>query len=107
MNQCLLQVMLVSAQEALLSRLILCSKASAADKMRFARKAWGRFDTQKHTGREYMDRAREMLEASHLPALESRMLSYLYNDAGSLKLTATLDDVQRLLVEVIWLIVLP
>ncbi len=41
-----------------------------------------------------------MLQDSGLHELEERVLGFLYNNSGSLKLLSTLDDVQRLLHQV-------
>ena len=41
-----------------------------------------------------------MLQESGLHELEERVLGFLYNNSGSLKLLSTLDDVQRLLHQV-------
>ena len=49
---------------------------------------------------EYRAAAGEMLQESGLPELERRVLRFLCAHSGALKLAATLDDAQRLLLQV-------
>ena len=93
------QVLLVSAQEALLSRLVLLDKASAEDRRRFARRVWGK-SLGRRSDAEYKAQAQAMFEESGLLELETTVLSYLHNHAGGVKLVALLDDIIRLLHEV-------
>ena len=95
----LLQVLLVSAQDALLSRLILSGKASDEERQRFARKAFGRA-LRNRSEADYRAEAALMLEESHMPELEDCLLGYLYNHAGSLKIVSLLDGIAKLLTQV-------
>lgn len=102
-NTARLQVMLVSAQEALLARLVLLNKASEEDKRKFCMKAWGSsWGRRKQTKSEaeMQEQAAQMLEDSRLPELEDRLFSFLYKNAGGLKLVSLLDNMSRLLNEV-------
>ena len=105
---CHVQVLLVSAQQALLSRLVLQGKADKSDAMRFGRLAFGsravKFPPQEHRAA-----AVEMLTDSGLAELEETVLAFLYAHSGSLKLLALLDDIVRMLQQVrLWLLcVLP
>lgn len=96
---CLVQVLLVSAQQALLSRLVLQGKADKSDAMRFGRLAFGsravKFPPQEHRAA-----AVEMLTDSGLAELEETVLAFLYAHSGSLKLLALLDDIVRMLQQV-------
>ena len=95
--------MLVSAQEALLARLVLLGKASEDDRRRFGIKAWGSSWARKRQTKseaEMREQAACMLEDSRLPELEERLFSYLYSNAGGLKLLSLLDNMCRLLNEV-------
>lgn len=97
------QVMLVSAQEALLARLVLLDKASEEDKRKFCVKAWGSSWARRKQSKseaEMREQAQQMLEDSRLPELEDRLFSYLYKNAGGVKLTSLLDNMTRLLNEV-------
>lgn len=94
-------MLLISAREALLARLILLGKATPSDRAMFARKAFGRFaDTSKISAAAFKESAAKMLAASHLPELEASVLGYLYNHSGGLKLASLLDNIISLLNEV-------
>ncbi len=97
---CALQVVLLSAQQALLSRLVLQGKADRDINMRFGRLAFGS-RARKLSEREHKQAAEEMLTDSGLAELEERVLAFLYAHSGSLKLLALLDDVVRMLSQVI------
>jgi hypothetical protein len=61
----LTQVMLVSAQEALLARLVLQDKASDEDRAKFAHKVWGKSfvrSRRSKSEKEYMEQAAVMLQ---------------------------------------------
>ncbi|EFN57538.1 hypothetical protein CHLNCDRAFT_143157 [Chlorella variabilis] len=95
-----LNVFLVSARDALRSRLALRPAAAADDLDAFRKVAFG-----KHWGRvtdpeTIRETAVEMLEASGLPELETRVLGFLGRRAALLHLVAVLDDVERLLAQV-------
>lgn len=90
---------LVSAQDALLSRLILNDKATPKQRERFAKKAFGRSWT-KATNAEFIENAQDMLDESHVLELEECLLGYLYNHAGTLKLVSLLDGIVKLLTQV-------
>lgn len=66
------QVILVSAHEALLSRLILNGRASADEKARFIRIQFGRAGVNKSLA-ECRDAAEQMLQGSGLPFLEDKV----------------------------------
>jgi hypothetical protein len=118
-----LQVLLLSARDALLSRLVLARRCDAANAQRFCRVAFGAFagggrgrgsssSTQAaahasgvpgaggRTAAELAAAAEGLLAASGVPELEERVLGYLCEAAAGLKLLATLDDTGRLLAEV-------
>ena len=98
-----MQVLLVSAQDALLARLILHGKATQAERNQFGLKAWGASwarSKRPKSEAEYVEQAQNMLEDSRLPELEDRLFSYLYNNAGGLRLVAMLDNISRLVNEV-------
>jgi len=94
-----LQVVLLSAQQALLSRLVLQGKADRDINMRFGRLAFGS-RARKFSEREHKQAAEEMLTDSGLAELEERVLAFLYAHSGSLELLALLDDVVRMLSQV-------
>ncbi|DBA78877.1 hypothetical protein WJX77_008617 [Trebouxia sp. C0004] len=93
------QVLLLSAQQALLSRLVLQGKADRDINMRFGRLAFGS-RARKFSEREHKQAAEEMLTDSGLAELEERVLAFLYAHSGSLKLLALLDDVVRMLSQI-------
>lgn len=92
----MLQVLLVSARDALLARLVLNSKASARDLERFRTLAFGRKSAAR-SGAEMRAKAAEMLDDSGLAVLEDRIFNFLYGQSAPLKLLATVDDSVRLL----------
>ena len=94
-----MQVLLVSAQEAHLSRLILSQTADAEQQRRFQRLAFGLRPTKK-TAEEVMDAAREFLEVSGIQQLEERVLSFLFSHSGVLQMLATVDNTMRMLQQV-------
>ena len=94
-----MQVLLVSAQEAHLSRLMLNKLADAEQQRRFHRLAFG-LRASKKSQEEVMDAAREFLEISGIQQLEERVLSFLFSHSGILKMLATLDDSTRMLHQV-------
>jgi hypothetical protein len=101
------QVLIASARDALLSRLILSGRASPDATTRFARAAFGPVGARGVLGQGVGPRgealraaARDMLAGSGVPELEGRVLGFLYDNAAGLKLMATLDDAGRLLAEV-------
>ena len=96
---CYMQVLLVSAQQALLSRLVLQGKADQDIAMRFGRLAFGS-RAKKFTPQEHRAAAEEMLTDSGLAELEETVLAFLYAHSGSLKLLALLDDIVRMLQQV-------
>ena len=98
-----LQVMLVSAHEALLARLVMTGKATKEEQRMFGLKAWGSSwarKRQQKSAEEMQKQAECMLEDSRLPELEDRLFSYLYSNAAGLKLMSLLDNMSRLLNEV-------
>ena len=94
-----LQVLLVSAQHALLSRLVLRGKADSEISLRFGRLALGS-RASKDSPREHRQAAEEMLAESGVAELENRVLAFLYAHSGSVKLLALLDDAVRMLSQV-------
>lgn len=93
------QVLLVSAQEAHLARLVLSKTADAEQQRRFHRLAFGLRPTKK-TAEEVVDAAREFLEVSGIQQLEERVLSFLFSHSGILQMLATVDDTTRMLQQV-------
>lgn len=114
-----LQVLLLSARDALLSRLVLSGRTDPANTQRFCRIAFGAYNP-KPRGRnppqnpnalpgaggrgieELRAAAAGLLEGSGVPELEERVLGFLCEAAAGVKLMATLDDMGRLLAEVRW-----
>jgi hypothetical protein len=98
-----LQVLLLSARNALLSRLVLAGRADAANSQRFARVAFGSFNPRTASNRSadlIKTAAEDMLQGSGVPELEERVLGFLFEAAAGLKLVAILDDMGRLMNEV-------
>ena len=93
---CCSQVLLVSAQQALLSRLVLQGKADKDISSRFGRLAFGS-RAKNFSQQEHQSAAEDMLSDSGLAELEETVLAFLYNHSGSLKLLALLDDIVRML----------
>ena len=96
---CCLQVLLVSAQQALLSRLVLQGKPDKDIALRFGRLAFGS-RAKKFSLREHKQAAEEMLADSGLAELEETVLAFLYAHSGSVKLLALTDDIVRMLQQV-------
>ncbi|CAL8468472.1 g8012 [Coccomyxa elongata] len=94
------QVLLLSAQDAMLSRLILRNKAGTEERLRFGKLAFGSRRAQSTPDEEYIAAANDMLAESGLEQLESKVLSFLYSHSGGLKLLSVLDDTSRLLHQV-------
>lgn len=104
-NLLVTQVLLLSARNALLSRLVLAGRADAQNAARFSRIAFGSCGGRGGGGAGRSPEATkaaaaELLESSGLPELEQRVLGFLVEAAAGVKLMATLDDVGRLLTEV-------
>jgi hypothetical protein len=105
-------VLLLSARNALLSRLVLSGRSEAANTQRFCRIAFGAYNPYSGSGASGVPgaggrpaevlaaAATGLLGASGLPQLEERVLGYLCEAAGGVKLMAALDDTGRLLAEV-------
>ena len=94
-----MQVLLVSAQQALLSRLVLEAKADPDSLSRFGRLAFGS-RAHKYSHSDYLEAAEEMQIDSGLAALEETVLGFLYAHSGNVKLLALLDDITRMLQKV-------
>jgi hypothetical protein len=112
-----LQVLLLSARDALLSRLVLSGRTDPANTQRFCRVAFGAYNPKPRgrnppqnpnalpgangrTLEELKAAAAGLLDGSGVPALEERVLGFLCEAAAGVKLMATLDDTGRLLAEV-------
>lgn len=99
------QVLLLSARNALLSRLVLGGRASPDALKKFSRLAFGAFGLGA-MGRagpsqeQIRSAAAGLLESSGVPELEARVLSFLGAHAAAVKMLATLDDCVRLLEQV-------
>ena len=94
------QVLLVSARDALLARLVQRNKASPRDLERFRTLAFGRKSKARST-EEMQAAATAMFEDSGLAGLEDKIFTYLYSQSAPLKLLATIDDSARLLHQVL------
>lgn len=92
-------MLLLSAQQALLSRLVLQGKADKDINMRFGRLAFGS-RAWRCSAHEHKRAAEEMLTDSGLAELEETVLAFLYAHSGSLKLLALLDDTVHMLSQV-------
>ena len=90
------QVVLVSARDGLLSRLVLGGRATKQDLAKFRQLAFGRRSAPRSDD-EMLAKAQEMLEDSGLLALEDRIFAFLYGHSAPLKLLSLVDDCQRLL----------
>lgn len=95
-------MLLLSAQQALLSRLVLEGKSDQESLSRFGRLAFGS-RAHRYTHSDYLEAAEEMQIDSGLAALEETVLGFLYAHSGSLKLLALLDDTVRMLQQVLLL----
>jgi hypothetical protein len=110
-------VLLLSARDALLSRLVLSGHIDPANTQRFCRIAFGAYNPKPRgrnppqnpnalpgaNGRtldELKAAAAGLLDGSGVPELEERVLGFLCEAAAGVKLMATLDDTGRLLAEV-------
>ncbi|KAK9809277.1 hypothetical protein WJX73_000125 [Symbiochloris irregularis] len=93
------QVILVSARDALLSRLVLGDKANKTDLTRFRQLAFGRRASAK-SDEQMRAKADEMLQDSGVLELERRIFSFLYGHSAPLKLLSCIDDCERLLHQV-------
>jgi hypothetical protein len=94
------QVLLLSAQDALLSRLILRKRAGKEERLRFGSLAFGARRAASTPPEEYVAAAKEMLAESGIEELERQVLGFLYSHGGGVKLLSTLDDAIRLLHQV-------
>ncbi|KAG1654245.1 hypothetical protein FOA52_005800 [Chlamydomonas sp. UWO 241] len=116
------QVVLISARNALASRLVLSGRAGDDTLGRFLNLAFGAFgaamvrrsaggrggatpataaETAAAIGQEQVTAAAHaVLEDSGVLDLEQRVLAYIYAHGGAVKLMATVDDIGRLLGEV-------
>jgi len=95
-------VLLLSARDALLARLMLSGKADAATQQRFLRLAFGMFSSGRRAPgpQQVTAAAQELLAESGVPQLEERVLGFLFSHAAVVKLLATVDDLQRLIGQV-------
>ncbi len=93
-------MLLLSAQDAMLSRLILRNTAGTEERLRFGKLAFGNRRAQSTPDEEYIAAAKDMLAESGLEQLETKVLSFLYSHSGGLKLLSVLDDTARLLHQV-------
>jgi len=94
------QVVLVSARNGLLSRLVLSGKAGPEARRRFAQLAFGRFADPDAMPQDMMQRAAAALLAdSGLLDLEAQVLGWLGAHAAGVKALAVVDDLGRLLGE--------
>jgi tRNA U34 5-carboxymethylaminomethyl modifying GTPase MnmE/TrmE len=96
------QVLLVSAQEALLSRLMLRRQPVPAPDVvrRFKERAFGSSRAVQRRTFSQADlnaAALDMCEDSGMQEVEQRVFGFLYSHAGALKLMAIVDDVGRML----------
>ena len=57
-------------------------------------------NASRYTGAQFAAAAEELLETSNITALEEQVLSFLFSNAGSLKLLAVLDDLMTMLKQV-------
>lgn len=76
-------MLLLSARNALMSRLVLTNRADSSTLARFARIAFGSFagrgrSALKAADESYRNAAKDMLEASGVLELEERVLTFLY-----------------------------
>lgn len=89
----------MSAQHALLSRLVLQGSSDRDIALRFGRLAFGS-RARSFPPHEYRAAAEEMLADSGVAELEQTVLAFLHAHSGSLKLLALLDDIVRMLQQV-------
>lgn len=96
------QVLLLSARDTLLARLMLSGKADAATQQRFLRLAFGMFSSGRRAPgpQQVTAAAQELLAESGVLQLEERVLGFLFSHAAVVKLLATVDDLQRLIGQV-------
>lgn len=94
------EVLLVSAQDALLSRLMLRPNPVSSGKtwQRFCTKAFGVYGYRKaRLAADLSSAAQAMLSNSGIAKVEEQVLQSLYTRAGPLKLMAIVDDTHRML----------
>lgn len=94
------QIFLVSARDALLSRLVLRPRAAPEDLDSFRRVAFGKRWKMMGDPEIIRETADEMLASSGLPQLEAGVMGFLGTRASLLHLVALLDDHERLLAQV-------
>eukprot|EP00884_Botryococcus_braunii_P002284 jgi/Botrbrau1/12056/Bobra.0295s0011.1 len=94
------QVLLVSAHDALLAKLIMWKRESPEELERFIKLEFGRRASKKPHEQLILDAAFERLEASGLPLLEEKVIRFLCTNSRVLKLVAVVDDFSRALSQV-------
>lgn len=89
------RVLLLSAEQALLARLVRSRQASIGALRDFARLWFGLRGQNRGTLEDCAPHAPALLEASLLPEVEDRVVSFLYEHRGRLCLQSLLDDLER------------
>lgn len=92
-----LQILLVSANNALLSRLVLDDMADQGMRTKFGRLAFGMEYEMVIDRVEWHTRAQRMLENSGIQQLEEQVFGFLHKHSGPIKMLSLLDDVVKLL----------
>lgn len=99
MLTCAVQVLLVSARDALLARLVLTNKATQRELEKFRTLAFGRRSVPRSQG-QMLAAAEEMFADSGLAGLENSIFAFLYSHSAPLKLMSVVDGAARLLHQV-------
>eukprot|EP00803_Ostreobium_quekettii_P009678 evm.model.scf_2193.3 EVM.evm.TU.scf_2193.3 scf_2193:15173-25153(+) len=94
------QILLVSANNALLSRLVLDDMADPAMRTKFGHLAFGPQYEIKIDRAEWHTSAQRMLESSGIQQVEEQVLGFLHSHSGLVKLLSLLDDAAKLLQDV-------
>lgn len=89
------RVLLVSAEQGLLARLVESSRADEGVVRDFAKHVFGILGQRNATLEKCQAHAGELLEASELAALEESIISFIYSNRGRLFLQSVVDDVER------------
>lgn len=89
------RVLLVSAEQGLLARLIESGRADQGVVRDFAKHVFGILGQKKATIEKCQPHAPELLDASELSSLEESIITFIYSNRGRLFLQSVVDDIER------------
>lgn len=89
------RVLLVSAEQGLLARLVEGGRADEGVVRDFAKHVFGILGQRKATLEKCQPHAKELLDASELADLEESIVSFIYANRGRLFLQSVVDDTER------------